>query len=54
MVLPLAAQGDRERENGVRLFVGDDGAEAHQEVEVMDDDSSRRLAKARLPEGWQG
>jgi hypothetical protein len=32
------------------LFVGDDWAEAHHDVEVMDE-SGRRLAKARLPEG---
>jgi hypothetical protein len=32
------------------LFVGDDWAEAHHDVEVMDA-TGRRLAKARLPEG---
>jgi transposase len=37
----------------VRLFVGDDWAEAHHDVEVMDG-SGRRLAKARLPEGVAG
>jgi transposase len=35
------------------LFVGDDWAEAHHDVEVMDG-SGRRLAKARLPEGVAG
>jgi transposase len=37
----------------LRLFVGDDWAEAHHDVEVMDG-SGRRLAKARLPEGVAG
>jgi transposase len=37
----------------LRLFVGDDWAEAHHDVEVMDA-SGRRLAKARLPEGVAG
>ncbi|MET9252019.1 IS110 family transposase [Nonomuraea sp. NPDC003709] len=35
------------------MFVGDDWAEAHHDVEVMDA-SGRRLAKARLPEGVVG
>jgi transposase len=37
----------------VLLFVGDDWAEDHHDVEVMDA-SGRRLAKARLPEGMAG
>jgi transposase len=37
----------------LRLFVGDDWAEDHHDVEVMDG-SGRRLAKARLPEGVAG
>lgn len=37
----------------MRLFVGDDWAEDHHDVEVMDT-SGRRLAKARLPEGVAG
>jgi transposase len=37
----------------LRLFVGDDWAEAHHDVEVMDG-AGRRLAKARLPEGVAG
>jgi transposase len=37
----------------LRLFVGDDWAEAHHDVEVMDG-SGRRLVKARLPEGVTG
>jgi transposase len=36
-----------------RLFVGDDWAEDHHDVEVMDT-AGRRLAKARLPEGVAG
>src|SRR3954471_7942569 len=42
------------REAGdVLLFVGDDWAEDHHDVELMDA-SGRRLAKARLPEGVAG
>jgi transposase len=37
----------------LRLFVGDDWAEDHHDVEVMDG-SGRRLVKARLPEGVAG
>jgi transposase len=37
----------------LKLFVGDDWAEAHHDVEVMDV-TGRRLAKARLPEGVAG
>ncbi|ACZ87540.1 IS110 family transposase [Streptosporangium roseum] len=37
----------------MRLFVGDDWAEQHHDVELMDA-SGRRLAKARLPEGVAG
>ncbi|HEY3466430.1 MAG TPA: IS110 family transposase [Amycolatopsis sp.] len=35
------------------MFVGDDWAEDHHDVELMDD-SGRRLARARLPEGVAG
>ena len=37
----------------MRLFVGDDWAEDHHDVELMDA-GGRRLAKARLPEGVAG
>lgn len=37
----------------MRLFVGDDWAEDHHDIEVMDH-SGRRLARARLPEGVAG
>lgn len=37
----------------MRLFVGDDWAEDHHDVELMEA-SGRRLAKARLPEGVTG
>lgn len=37
----------------MRLFVGDDWAEDHHDIELMDG-SGRRLAKARLPEGMTG
>lgn len=35
------------------LFVGDDWAEEHHDVELVDD-AGRRLARARLPEGLEG
>ena len=35
------------------LFVGDDWAEAHHDVEIVDE-SGRRLARRRLPEGIEG
>ena len=37
----------------MKLFVGDDWAEDHHDVELMDS-AGRRLAKARLPEGVAG
>ncbi len=37
----------------MRLFAGDDWAEDHHDVELMDA-SGRRLARARLPEGVAG
>jgi transposase len=37
----------------VRLFIGDDWAEDHHDVEIQDA-SGKRLAKARLPEGTAG
>jgi len=55
MVLPLAADGFRASLTGasVRLFVGDDWAEDHHDVEVMDE-TGKVLAKRRLPEGVAG
>ena len=35
------------------LFIGDDWAEAHHDVE-LEDEGGRRLARARLPEGLEG
>ena len=35
------------------LFIGDDWAEAHHDVEILDEDG-RRLARRRLPEGIEG
>ncbi|HEX7269061.1 MAG TPA: hypothetical protein VF256_16785 [Streptosporangiaceae bacterium] len=37
----------------MQLFIGDDWAEDHHDVELMDC-SGRRLARARLPEGVAG
>jgi hypothetical protein len=37
----------------VRLFVGDDWAEDHHDIEVMDE-AGKVLAKKRLPEGVAG
>jgi transposase len=42
-----------EREEAWVLFVGDDWAEDHHDVEVQDE-TGRRLAKGRLPEGLAG
>ena len=35
------------------IFVGDDWAEAHHDVHVMDE-TGKRLASRRLPEGLEG
>ena len=35
------------------LFIGDDWAEDHHDIE-LEDDGGRRVAKARLPEGLAG
>jgi hypothetical protein len=35
------------------LFVGNDWAEDHHDVEIVDE-QGRRLARRRLPEGWPG
>ena len=53
MVLPLAAQDCSISGGSLRLFVGDDWAEDHHDIELMDG-SGRRLAKGRLPEGVVG
>ncbi|MET8425094.1 IS110 family transposase [Nocardia sp. NPDC004860] len=55
MVLLLAARSRSPWRLGgsLRLFVGDDWAEDHHDVEVMDA-SGGRLARARLPEGVAG
>src|SRR5215831_2421843 len=55
MVLPLAADGIRHgvREGAMRLCVGDDWAEDHHDVEVMDE-AGTVLATGRLPEGVAG
>src|SRR5664279_3528208 len=37
----------------VLLFIGDDWAEDHHDLEI-EDETGRRLAKARLPEGLEG
>jgi hypothetical protein len=55
MVLPLAADGIRHgvREGAMRLCVGDDWAEDHHDIEVMDE-AGTVLARKRLPEGVAG
>src|SRR5689334_20095428 len=40
-------------EEGAMVYVGDDWAEDHDDVELVDDEG-RRLARARLPEGLDG
>jgi transposase len=54
-VLPRAVEYRSVSKTGeaLSLFVGDDWAEQHHDVELMDA-SGRRLAKARLPEGVAG
>ena len=42
-----------EREGALMLFVGDDWAEDHHDVEVVDDEG-RMLARRRFPEGFDG
>src|SRR5664280_3579111 len=37
----------------VLMFIGDDWAEDHHDLEI-EDETGRRLAKARLPEGLEG
>ena len=44
---------DRSSEEAWLLFVGDDWAEAHHDVEVQDE-TGRRLARRRFPEGIAG
>jgi transposase len=53
MFLPQAAEMTPETGDAMRLFVGDDWAEDHHDVELMDA-NGRTLAKARLPEGVAG
>jgi hypothetical protein len=55
MVLPLAAQVFSAELTGVqvRLFAGDDWAEDHHDIEVMDE-AGGVLARRRLPEGAAG
>src|SRR4051795_7312949 len=48
----LPTAGADRRGSGM-LFVGDDWAEDHHDIEVQDQDG-RRLARARLPEGIAG
>jgi hypothetical protein len=44
---------ESQKGEAVDLFVGDDWAEEHHDVELMDA-AGRRLARARLPEGMAG
>jgi transposase len=55
MVLPLAADGTGRgvREGAERLCVGDDWAQDHHDIEVMDE-AGQVLARRRLPEGVAG
>src|SRR4051794_25150049 len=54
MVLPTGCRADQiPRMGELLLFVGDDWAEDHHDVEVMDH-QGRTLARARLPEGVAG
>jgi len=52
--LQAADRGNRAEGRTSRiLFVGDDWAEDHHDVEIQDE-TGRRLAKARFPEGMSG
>jgi hypothetical protein len=51
--LPLLTCRFEVKEVGRVLFVGDDWAEAHHDVEIVDE-QGRRLVKRRLPEGLDG
>jgi len=55
MVLPLAAGDVQATWTGVlvRLFAGDDWAQDHHDIEVMDE-TGKVLARRRLPEGMAG
>jgi Transposase len=55
MALPVAAGTELASETGdeLRLFIGDDWAEDHHDVELMTEDG-RVLGRARLPEGVEG
>src|SRR5579871_5534986 len=57
MVLPVAAggtgQGRAGKGDAVRLCVGDDWAEDHHDIEVMDE-AGKVLARKRVPEGVAG
>src|SRR4051794_27308438 len=54
LAVSLRAADRRSRGEGARmLFMGDDWAEDHHDIEVQDEDG-RRLARARLPEGIAG
>ena len=52
-LLPAGADAGRARGADRVLFVGDDWAEDHHDVELQDT-TGRRLARARLPEGLAG
>ena len=45
--------GEHEGLLRVLMFIGDDWAEDHHDLE-LEDDAGLRLAKARLPEGLEG
>src|SRR3954464_14038205 len=53
IVLSQAVDCWIEQGRGMRLFIGDDWAEDHHDVELMDE-RGKPLAKARLPEGVAG
>ena len=53
LTLPWTGVSERHGRAAAVLFVGDDWAEDHHDVEVQDE-TGRRLARARLPEGIEG
>jgi transposase len=51
--LVVVPDGSSGRDRAGMIFVGDDWAEAHHDVHVMDE-AGKRLAAGRLPEGLEG
>src|SRR5687768_1594138 len=53
VLLPAAEPREGEQEGEAVLFIGDDWAEDHHDIELVDD-QGHVLARKRLPEGIEG